>query len=282
MSQMAGVCSRHSEQSLNVSPMAAHTQWTGLHEALNQDEGNRIANGVTDFLISGGFSGPFEDPAFESKFRNGMKRWLESLLDHNLSEESYARDRFRIGRSYVKRGLAITMIVKSYSYIRNELMRILEGCAASMLTSISQRLDDDLSLVLMAYEKEQSRLTEESLANYRTIQELSSPIIEVSKQTLLVPLVGEMNEQRTEILENRLLEEVASKKAKQVLMEFSGCEITDALLTKRLFEACRALELLGASVVFVGIRPSVARTLVAIGADSAGYRVVRSLADIRA
>jgi rsbT co-antagonist protein RsbR len=282
MSQEAGVCSRPREERLKGCPEAGQNQFFALNEALDQAEVRRIANGVTDFLKSGGFSNPFEDQAFEAKFRNGMEHWLESLLGDDLPEESYAQDRIRIGRSYVKRGLAMTIILKSYSYIRNELMRLLEGSPASMLTALNQRLDDDLSLVLMAYEKEQVRLAEESLSSYRTIQELSSPIIEVSKQTLLVPLVGEMDEQRTDILEDKLLQEVASKKAKQVLMEFSGCEVRDTHLTKRLFEACRAVELLGARVVFVGIRPSLARTLVSIGADSAGFRVVRSLADVLA
>ena len=282
MLQEAVVCSRPGEARPKGCPEAGQSQFFALNEALDQGEVRRIANGVTDFLKSGGFSSPFEDQAFEAKFRNGMEHWLESLLDDDLPEESYPQDRIRIGRSYVKRGLAMTMIVKSYSYIRNELMRLLDSPTVPMLIVLGQRLDDDLSLVLMAYEKEQVRLVEESLSNYRTIQELSSPVIEVSRQTLLVPLVGEMDEQRTDILEDKLLQEVASKKAKQVLMEFSGCEVRDTHLTKRLFEACRAVELLGARVVFVGIRPSLARTLVSIGADSAGFRVVRSLADVLA
>jgi len=55
MSQEAGVCSRPREERLKGCPEAGQNKFFALNEALDQAEVRRIANGVTDFLKSGGF-----------------------------------------------------------------------------------------------------------------------------------------------------------------------------------------------------------------------------------
>lgn len=253
----------------------------GLKEGLSESKRRRIANGVTDFLKLSGLTRLLEDEAFEEKFRQGMERWLESLLECEFIDEAYKADRVRIGRSYVKRGLGMGVILTSYAYTRKELMDSFSTYPVSSFSALNQRLDEDLSLVLKAYEKEQERLTEESFKRLETIKELSSPIIEVANKTLLIPLVGEMDESRMDSLEDRILKEVSTKKARNVLFEFSGLALADTHLTERLMKTCMAIKLLGAKVTFVGIRQALARTLVSIGADFEGFRVVGSLSEVR-
>jgi rsbT co-antagonist protein RsbR len=102
-----------------------------------------------------------------------------------------------------------------------------------------------------------------------TVRSLSVPVIAILKQVIVVPLVGEIDEQRAHLLLERLLAGVTEQRAKIAILDVTGVPFVDAELATWLLRAASATQLLGAQCVLVGISPEVAQALVASGADLA-------------
>lgn len=98
-----------------------------------------------------------------------------------------------------------------------------------------------------------------------TIREMSVPIIPVMRGIIIAPLVGEIDAARADMLQRRLLEQVAAERAQVAILDITGVPIVDTQISAWLMEAMRATRLLGARCVLVGISPEVAQALVSSG-----------------
>lgn len=124
-------------------------------------------------------------------------------------------------------------------------------------------------------EDERARLTEtvdqlnrerherEQLAE--TIRTLSLPTIPVLRGVLVMPLVGDFNEQQQTTFVETLLRAIEQQHAHRVLIDVTGVAFLDFAGARALLQGIAAAELLGARGVLVGVRPELAQTLVALG-----------------
>jgi anti-anti-sigma regulatory factor len=136
-----------------------------------------------------------------------------------------------------------------------------------------QELADDkdrLFAELQAREEAQRRLLD-------TVRELSSPIIPLARGIIAVPLVGTMDSARIQQLVSALLQGVAEHRARVVLVDITGVPVVDTGVAGALLRAAQGVRLLGATPILVGIRPEVARTLVAMGIGLEGLMTRSSL-----
>jgi anti-anti-sigma factor len=110
---------------------------------------------------------------------------------------------------------------------------------------------------------------QESLLEQQAAQlaELSTPLLAISEQTVVMPLVGAIDSRRIHQIMDTLLTGVADHGATHVILDITGVPIVDTQVAEALIRAARAVTLLGAQTVLTGIRPEVAQTLVGLGAD---------------
>jgi anti-anti-sigma factor len=108
---------------------------------------------------------------------------------------------------------------------------------------------------------------------------LTTPILPVLKQTLLVPLIGALDSYRVHQLEDLLLNSVSQKRTKIVVLDMTGCPFMDTYTAKALQVITKALGLLGAKPFLVGIRPEVVRQMVGLGVELEGVEVAMTLED---
>ncbi|WP_437635675.1 substrate-binding domain-containing protein [Sorangium sp. So ce854] len=116
-----------------------------------------------------------------------------------------------------------------------------------------------------------------SLAN--TIIELSSPVVPIAPEILVMPIVGAMDTQRSGRFMESMLQEISTRGARVVLVDVTGMEAVDAVAAHHLLQASRAAGLLGAEVVLVGVAPAAARLMVEQGLDL-GRITVRSTLEL--
>ncbi|MBI4817686.1 MAG: STAS domain-containing protein [Deltaproteobacteria bacterium] len=109
------------------------------------------------------------------------------------------------------------------------------------------------------------------------IQELSTPILEVWKQILAVPIVGVMDAQRCSMIMEQLLAAIGARQSRAVIIDVTGVAMIDTEAAGYLMKVFRSVELLGAQCVVTGIRPAVAQTLVELGIDLQGVATRRNL-----
>jgi|HigsolmetaAR206D_1030411.scaffolds.fasta_scaffold11906_1 PAS domain S-box len=118
--------------------------------------------------------------------------------------------------------------------------------------------------LLIAYEQQQNAL-----------RELSTPLIPLSDEVLVLPLIGTIETQRAQQILETLLEGVSSHRVRTVIVDITGVVVVDTQVANVLLRAAQATRLLGAETILTGIRPEVAQTLVQLGADLSGL-VTRS------
>jgi len=101
----------------------------------------------------------------------------------------------------------------------------------------------------------------------RAIKELSTPVMPLLDNILVVPLIGTIDTARAhEILEN-LLQAVTEVEAEIVIIDITGVPIVDTNVAHHLIKAYQAAKLLGAECILVGMKPEIAETIVNLDID---------------
>ncbi|MBN2526170.1 MAG: STAS domain-containing protein [Deltaproteobacteria bacterium] len=111
------------------------------------------------------------------------------------------------------------------------------------------------------------------------IQELSTPVMQIWEDILVMPIIGVVDTQRSADIMERLLTEVSQKQARYVIMDITGVEIVDTKTADHFIKIIKAAQLLGTNCVLTGIRPAVAQTLVEIGVDLSSIITLATLKD---
>ncbi len=109
------------------------------------------------------------------------------------------------------------------------------------------------------------------------IRELSTPIMEVWDDVLVLPIVGVVDTKRSMDIMNSLLDKIVESQSRCVILDVTGVEIVDTRTADYLLKVVQASRLLGAYCVLTGINPAVAQTLVDIGANLSAVKTLRNL-----
>ncbi|MDI3285371.1 STAS domain-containing protein [Polyangium sp. 15x6] len=96
---------------------------------------------------------------------------------------------------------------------------------------------------------------------------LSNPLLPIAEGTLLLPLIGAVDEDRGSGVLDTLTQGIVAHDARFVILDVTGVEAMDAHVASVLVTSARAAALLGARVLLTGIRADVARALVTLGHD---------------
>jgi anti-anti-sigma regulatory factor/PAS domain-containing protein len=116
-------------------------------------------------------------------------------------------------------------------------------------------------------------------AQKHAIDQLVSPVLEVWRGVLVVPLIGEIGSERAAVVTERLLDDVVRHVASFAILDLTGIDMVDTNTAQHLFNIMRAVDLLGCTPLVSGIRPSVATTMVSLGIDIPTGRTYSTLAE---
>src|SRR6266511_3316024 len=116
-----------------------------------------------------------------------------------------------------------------------------------------------------------SIMQEETIhAQAAALAELSTPLIPINDQVVVMPLVGKVDTRRAQDVMETLLHGVAASGAQVAILDITGVPVVDTQIANVLVQAAQAVKLLGAQAVLTGIRPEVAQTLVDLDVDLKG------------
>lgn len=110
-----------------------------------------------------------------------------------------------------------------------------------------------------------------------SVEELSSPVLEVWRDVLAMPLIGPVDPERASQLTVRLLAELSRTGARHAILDVTGAELRDTAAIAALLRLVRAVALIGARCVITGVQPATAQALVGLGAELAGIETQRNL-----
>jgi rsbT co-antagonist protein RsbR len=109
------------------------------------------------------------------------------------------------------------------------------------------------------------------------IAELSAPVIPVTDDTLIIPLIGNIDSTRVYHLLNSALQSIEQTRARTLIIDITGVVVIDSHVAAALVQVAEAARLMGAETILAGIRPEVAQTLIGLGAPLAGLRTAATL-----
>ena len=113
-------------------------------------------------------------------------------------------------------------------------------------------------------ERERGALQEEIIVAQRArLKEMSTPLIPITDQIMIMPLIGTVDRARAEQVLESALTGVQRSRARIVILDITGMTHIDTAVAAMLVATTRALRLLGAQAVLTGLRPEFARLLVA-------------------
>jgi anti-anti-sigma factor len=117
----------------------------------------------------------------------------------------------------------------------------------------------------------QQRLQQEIIAAQESIiRELSTPIIPLTDEIMVMPLIGTIDSARSQQIMETMLTAISQSGAHVLILDITGVVVIDTNTANYLLQAARAVRLLGAQVLLVGITPEIAQTIVQLGIDLGG------------
>ncbi|MFI6867809.1 STAS domain-containing protein [Nocardia sp. NPDC050406] len=192
--------------------------------------------------------------------------------------QAYARD---LSERIIPRGVETDEVLGIVLLLRDVLARSLFK---------KYRADFDLlNLVLDVYEPAANRIANTVGVSFveereriirqqqEAIRELSTPVLQVREQLLILPIIGVLDGQRARQLTEQLLRAIRGNRAKVVVIDITGVPTIDSTVANHLVQTVDASGLMGASVIITGLSSEIALTLVAIGLDLSKMNAVGDL-----
>jgi rsbT co-antagonist protein RsbR len=99
------------------------------------------------------------------------------------------------------------------------------------------------------------------------IREMGVPVLPISRNTLVMPLVGALDSTRLVQIQEQALRRLEATRARRLLLDITGVPVVDTQVAQGLLRVAQAAKLLGSEVTLIGIRPEVAQTIVGLGLD---------------
>ena len=192
--------------------------------------------------------------------------------------QDYARD---LSERIIPRGVETNEVVGIVLLLRDVLAR-----------SLFEKYQSDFDLlnrVLDAYEPAANRIANTVAVGFvqereriirqqqEAIRELSTPVMQVREQLLILPIIGVLDSQRARQVTEQLLRAIRANRAKVVVIDITGVPTIDSTVANHLVQTVDASGLMGASVIITGLSSEIALTLVTIGLDLSKMNAVGDL-----
>ena len=192
--------------------------------------------------------------------------------------QDYARD---LSERIIPRGVETDEVVGIVLLLRDVLAR-----------SLFEKYQTDFDLlnrVLGAYEPAANRIANTVGVSFvqereriirqqqEAIRELSTPVLQVREQLLILPIIGVLDSQRARQVTEQLLRAIRANRAKVVVIDITGVPTIDSTVANHLVQTVDASGLMGASVIITGLSSDIALTLVTIGLDLSKMNAVGDL-----
>ncbi len=126
-------------------------------------------------------------------------------------------------------------------------------------------------------EKQAAMQQEMIEAQQRVLKELSTPIIPVMDQVIIMPLIGAVDSFRAKDLTRALLAGINAYQAKVVILDITGVPLVDSGVASNLNKTIQTARLKGARTIITGVSDAVAETIVDLGIDWSDIETRRNL-----
>lgn len=279
------------EMDINDQDIERRKEWLEFTEndVKHLTELNDIATGYADELIASlnkhfkkfdESSQIFDNPAVLERVKVLQKEYFLRLTQGNY-DSKYIEERLNVGSVHASIGLDVKWYLGAYNfYVQTVGAKIFEAYKddpkriKDLFLSLIKLIFMDIGLAIDTYIFEREITIRKQ---QEAIRELSTPVLQVREELLILPIVGKLDEQRSRLLTEKLLKFIRDRRAKVVVMDITGVSTVDTRVANNLLQTIDASRLMGATVIVTGLSPEVAQTLVTLGVDLTKLNTVGDL-----
>lgn len=192
-----------------------------------------------------------------------------------------------IGRDPEHLNTPTHLIMREFLRVREQYMGFIKEYVDSLSSSPSQELIDIWKYAIIeaidvvmtrVVEEKNNHLNERIEEQQQTINDLSSPLIDLPEGKALLPLVGDIDSDRANAILENTLEGCTTKQVDHLFIDLSGVYLVDTLVAQQIFQLITGLKLIGVTTTLSGLRPEIAQTAVQLGIDFGGINITSNLA----
>ncbi|MGR3766519.1 STAS domain-containing protein [Rossellomorea sp. NS-SX7] len=211
-----------------------------------------------------------------------VKNELFESIYKSLHQENdrFIKDFDELYKKIVENNEALEYISTGYQSFRRAALWILlkEDLPKEEVLDIYQEVDRWFDPVFNKMISKCTDSWEETFnVQKKTLVELSAPVIQLYDHISVMPLVGHIDEERINRIQENLLAGVTKYHSSIVFMDITGVPVLDTFAAQGIIESTRAAGLLGAECILVGVRPEIAQTLINLGIDLKELKTFSSL-----
>jgi anti-anti-sigma regulatory factor len=114
---------------------------------------------------------------------------------------------------------------------------------------------------------EQKRLEEEKTKQAALIMEMSTPVMRLWNNILLLPIVGLVDSKRVQLIMETVLQKIVDYETKVIILDIQGVPSVDSAVANHLIKITKATRLMGCTCIVTGISPEISQALVNLGLE---------------
>ncbi|MCD5325501.1 MULTISPECIES: STAS domain-containing protein [Pontibacillus] len=197
------------------------------------------------------------------------KVFISEKTDPNLELKDWAE---RISEKRAGEQVPIHQVLEQFSNFRKVLWDYVKGFAIESDLSLDQAMDigqmcnNAQDYVIYQFSK---HYYETSIRQIHTqqqlINELSAPVIPITDQEAIIPLIGDLDPERTKHIQEHTLAQCNQHPYETLFLDMSGVQNIDTLVAHHLYQLIQSLDLLGVKSVICGMNPRVAQVAIQLG-----------------
>lgn len=111
------------------------------------------------------------------------------------------------------------------------------------------------------------------------ISQMELPILNVSDDVTLIPLIGLLDSVKSQRLMENILHSIKDRSTKTAIIDIGGILVVDSAVAAHLIKITKATKLMGCTTILSGIAPDVAQTIVNLGINLDGINTTATLQD---
>ncbi|TMW71246.1 STAS domain-containing protein [Alteribacter natronophilus] len=172
------------------------------------------------------------------------------------------------GVAWAQHELTLSFKLEWVQTIRRTMWRFLEtfqeaeGNSSISFFELERQVNDIIDQFLNGFFLSYSRYKDALLeAQQKMVENLSAPIIPLSKAVCVLPLIGELDEKRVAAIEKKILPEINRLQMETLIIDFSGIANIDSPSMNRVMTTINGTYMMGCECVITGMRPEIVLTL---------------------
>jgi methyl-accepting chemotaxis protein len=174
--------------------------------------------------------------------------------------------------------------LRSGSFQRGEFKRIGKNGREVILRAtynpIFNLKDEPVKVLKIADDvSTQRRMENEREKQQKLIMEMSTPVMQLWDNILLLPVVGLVDSKRVQLIMETALQKILDYQAKLLILDIQGVPAVDSAVANHLIQITKATRLMGCTSIVTGISPEISQALVNLGIDLGNIQTQATLKD---